>query len=56
MTTFHDEIVAGIVSLFKYCTHSNIYEKQTDFQYIYDFSKCCQGNSFHKIYLIQKHI
>ena len=53
MTTFHDEIVAGIVSLFKYCMHSDIYEKQTDFQYIYDFSKCCQGNSFHKIYLIQ---
>ena len=33
--------------------HSDIYEKQNDFQYIYDFSKCCQGNSFHKIYLIQ---
>ena len=54
MTTFYDEIVAGIVTLFKYCMHSDIYEKQTDFQYIYDFSKCCQGNSFHKIYLIQK--
>ena len=54
MTIFYDEIVAGIVTLFKYCMHSDIYEKQTDFQYIYDFSKCCQGNSFHKIYLIQK--
>ena len=52
MTTFYDEIVAGIVTLFKYCMHSDIYEKQTD--YIYDFSKCCQGNSFHKIYLIRK--
>ena len=54
MTTFYDEIVAGIVTLFKYCMYSDIYEKQTDFQYIYDFSKCCQGSSFHKIYLIQK--
>ena len=54
MTTFYDEIVAGIVTLFKYCMHSNICEKRTDFQYIYDFSKCCQGNSFYKIYLIQK--
>ena len=54
MTTFYDEIVAGIVTLLKYCMHSDIYEKQTNFQYIYDFSKCCQGNSFHKIYLIQK--
>ena len=54
MTTFYDEIVAGIVTLFKFCMHRDIYEKQTDFQYIYDFSKCCQGNSFYKIYLIQK--
>ena len=54
MTTFYDEIVAGIVTLFKYFMHSDIYEKRTDFQYIYDFSKCCQGNSFYKIYLIQK--
>ena len=53
MTTFYDEIVAGIVTLFKYCMHSDIYEKRTDFQYIYDFSKWCQGNSFYKIYLIQ---
>ena len=55
MTTFYGEIVAGIVTLFKYCMHSDIYEKQTDFQYINDFSKCCQGNSFYKIYLIQKY-
>ena len=54
MTTFYDEIVAGIVTLFEDCMHSDIYEKRTDFQYIYDFSKCCQGNSFYKIYLIQK--
>ena len=27
MTTFYDEIVAGIVTLFKYCMHSNICEK-----------------------------
>ena len=53
MTTFYDEIVAGIVTLFKFCMHRDIYEKQTDFQYIYDFSKCCQGNSFYKVYLIQ---
>ena len=54
MTTFYDEIMAGIVTLLKYCMHSDIYEKKTDFQYIYYFSKCCQGNSFLKIHLIQK--
>ena len=54
MKTFYDEIVAGIVTLFKYCMQRDIYEKQTDFQYIYDYSKCCQGNSFYKIQLIQK--
>ena len=54
MKTFYDEIVAGIVTLFKYFMQRDIYEKQTDFQYIYDYSKCCQGNSFYKIYLIQK--
>ena len=54
MTTFYDEIVAGIVTLFEFCMHRDIYEKKTDFQYIYDFSKCCQGDSFYKIYLIQK--
>ena len=54
MTTFYDEIVAGIVTLFEFCMHRDIYVKKTDFQYIYDFSKCCQGDSFYKIYLIQK--
>ena len=34
MTTFYDEIVAGIVTLIKFCMHRDIYEKQTDFQYI----------------------
>ena len=34
MTTFYDEIVAGIVTLFKFSMHRDIYEKQTDFQYI----------------------
>ena len=34
MTTFYDEIVAGIVTPFKFCMHRDIYEKQTDFQYI----------------------
>ena len=47
MTTFYDEIVAGIITLFKFCMLRDIYEKQTDFQYIYNFSKCCQGNSFY---------
>ena len=54
MTTFCDEIVAGIVTLFKYFMQGNIYENQTDFHYINDYSKCCQGNSFYKIYLIWK--
>ena len=31
MTTFCDEIVAGIVTLFKYFMQGNIYENQTDF-------------------------
>ena len=34
MTTFYDEIVAGIVTLFKFCMHRDIYKKKTDFQYI----------------------
>ena len=34
MTTFYDEIVAGIVTLFKYCMQSDIYEKQTDFNIV----------------------
>ena len=46
MTTFYDKIVAGIVSLFKYCMHSNIYEKQTDFQYIYDFQSAARATVF----------
>ena len=46
MTTFCDEIVAGIVTLFKYCMQGDIYENQTDFHYIYDYSKCCQGKFF----------
>ena len=54
MTTFCDEIVAGIVTLFKYFKQGDIYENQTDFHYINDYSKCCQGNSFYKIYLISK--
>ena len=53
MTTFYDEIVAGIGTLFKYCGQREFTKKQTDFQYINDYSKCCQGNSSYKIYLIK---
>ena len=35
MTTFYDEIVAGIVTLFEYCMHSDINEKRTDFQSVF---------------------
>ena len=56
MTTFYDEIVAGIVTLFKFCMHRDIYEKQTDFSVHLRFFKVLPGQQFLQDILNSKNI
>ena len=55
MTTFYDEIVAGIVTLFKFCMHRDIYENRLIFSTSKIF-KVLPGQQFSQDILNSKNI
>ena len=55
MTTFYDEIVAGIVTLFKFCMYRDIYEKHWFSVHLW-FFKVLPGQQFLKDLLHSKNI